>query len=288
MFEVEPANLILARLIGSGLIHEYLKVEEKKERKGERRTHLTVKLMSVLGWFFFRRRLPATYAKAQSRKKWLPSEDSPRLPPLPSKILEEVQKYNASIFELFQQLSWSVACTRKFRECDFMLPCSQRQFPSEFGQAPMEKDSSFQSGLIGQRVRFKARSPLAAISGGGDCFRSPNDLVMNLRNIIQMDMNALPIVPPAPGQAGDRAELEDTNSWALDYMIHGKTKYLWEDNAIDSTRAYKLISGFRDKAAMMVAAIKAYSPPADDIVLKTFVLLHAELAGRLAGDSKSS
>jgi hypothetical protein len=268
------------------LLHEYLRAEEKKYVKAERNTHLTVRLMSVLAWFMGRRRLPSTFARSVPRKKWLPSKDSPRLPPLPSKILAEVQKYNASIFELFQELSWSVACTRKFRESDFMLPCSERQFPVEFDArgAPMEKDSSFQAGLIGQRMRFKARSPLAAISGGSDYFRSPNDLVMNLRNVIQMDMNALPIVPPAPGQAGAEAELEETNSWALDYMIHGKMKYLWEDNAIDSTRAYKLISGLKDSLAMMVAAIKAYNPPSDDIVLKTFTALHEDISTRLQGD----
>jgi hypothetical protein len=282
LFEVEPANFILSRLLSSGLLHEYLIAEKEKVIKGERRTHLTVKLMGVLAWFLFRRRLPSTYAKSQPRKKWIPSADCPALPPLPPKILAEVQSYNASAFELFQQLSWSVASTRKFGEHDFTLPCSKRRFPETWDSrgAPFHKDSDFQKSYVGQLVRFRARSPLAAISGFGDRFRSPVDLVTTVRNVIQMDLNALPIVPPVPGPEGAQGALEPTNSWALDFMIHGKAKYLWEDNAIDATKAYKLISSFNEKTKMTVAALKAYCP-ADDIVLKTFVELHSELDSRL-------
>jgi len=242
-------------------------------------------LVGVLAWLWYRRRLPAEFAKSQVRKKWLPSKDCPALPALPEKILAEVQKYNASIFELFQQLSWSVASTRKFGEHDFSLPLTRTHFPESWDArgAPFAKDSDFQKGYIGQLVRFRARSPLAAISGFGDRFRSPTDLVTTLRNVIQMDLNALPIVPPAAGADCADGALEPTNSWALDFMIHGKMKYLWEDNGIDSTKAYKLISEFKDKAAMIVAALKAYCP-SDDIVLKTFVELRAELDDRLHGE----
>lgn len=287
LFEVEPANFILCRLLSTGLLHEYLKSCEKKYVKGERRTHLTVKLVGVLAWLWYRRRLPAEFAKSQPRKKWLPSKDCPALPALPEKILAEVQKYNASIFELFQQLSWSVASTRKFGEHDFSLPLTRTHFPESWDArgAPFAKDSDFQKGYIGQLVRFRARSPLAAIAGSGDFFRSPTDLVSSLRNVIQMDLNALPMVPPAAGAAGLEGELEPTNSWALDFMIHGKIKYLWEDNGIDSTRAYKLIKDLEDKMLMTVAALKAYCP-ADDIVLKTFKELHAELVDRLKADAK--
>jgi len=90
-------------------------------------------------------------------------------------------------------------------------------------------------------------------------------------------------VPRTQGADGAASELEATNSWILDFMLHGKMKYLAEDNGIDSTRAYKLISGFKDKIAMATAALKAYSP-ADDIVLKTFEQLHADLQSRLGGE----
>jgi len=287
LFEIEPANFILSRLLSSGLLHEYIKAEEPKYNKAERRTHLTVKLTTILAWFLFRRRLPATYAKSGFRKKWLPSENCPCLPPLPSKILKEVKKYNLSVFELFQELAWSVASTKKFGGNDFTLPCSKRQFPESWNAkgAPFEKESVFQKDYVKQLVRFRARSPLAAISGAGDRFRTPNDLVATLRNVIQMDLNALPIVPPAHGEAGVEGELEPTNSWILDFMLHGKMKYLAEDNGIDATKAYKLISGFKEKVEMATRALKAYSSP-DDIVLKTFELLSVELKERMAGSDR--
>jgi len=288
LFEVEPANFILSRLLSSGLLHEYLKAEEKNVIRGERKTHLTVKLTTVLARFLFRRRLPSNFAKSQPRKKWLPSEDCPALPPLPQKIHAELNAYNDSVLELFQELAFSVASTRKFGEQDFLLPVSRRRFQDAWdargnGGSCFQKESEFQKCFIKQLVRFRARSPLDAISGCGDRFRSPNDLVTTLRNVIQMDLNSLPIVPRTQGADGAASELEATNSWILDFMLHGKMKYLAEDNGIDSTRAYKLISGFKDKIAMATAALKAYSP-ADDIVLKTFEQLHADLQSRLGGE----
>jgi len=285
LFEVEPANFILARLLSSGLLHKYLKEEEPKVIKGIRSTHLTVKLTGVLAWFLFRRRLPHCYAKSQKRKKWQPSEACPALPALPTEILEEVQKYNGRVFELFQSLSWSVASTRKFGAQDYTLPVSERSFPTSWDErgAPFLKESDFQKGYIGQLIRFRARSPLAGISGSGDRFTSPSDLVNCVRNVIQMDLNALPIIPPAM-VGGVENGLEVANSWALDFMIHGKLKYLWEDNGIDATLSYKLISSLKEQISMAVQAMKAYSPASGDIVLQTFELLHEQLNDRLVGD----
>jgi len=152
---------------------------------------LTVKLTTVLARFLFRRRLPSNFAKSQPRKKWLPSEDCPALPPLPPKIHAELNAYNDSVLELFQELAFSVASTRKFGEQDFLLPVSRRRFQDAWdargnGGSCFQKESEFQKFFIKQLVRFRARSPLDAISGCGDRFRSPNDLVTTLRNVIQM------------------------------------------------------------------------------------------------------
>jgi hypothetical protein len=197
--------------------------------------------------------------------------------------LKEVERYNDSTFELFQELAFSVASTSKFGEQDYTLPLTERRFPESFpdGKNPFGKDSSFSKPYIGQLVRFRARTPLAAIAGEGDRFRSPNDLVTTLRNIIQMDLNAIPMV-----------HLQDTNSWALDFMIHGKTKYLFEDNGMDSTQAYKYIKQFEDIVKMIAEALKAYkpgkgcNPPVTDIVLQTFEELVAELSSRRVASSK--
>jgi hypothetical protein len=281
LFEVEPANFILNRLLASGLLHDYLTKEKENVKKGQRRTELTVKLTAILAWFLYPQRLPATYAKSQPRKKHLPSEGCPCLPTLPKAILEEVERYNDSTFELFQELAFSVASTRKFAQHDYTLPFTERRFPESWGDSrgnPFGKDSTFSKPYISQLVRFRARTPLAAIAGEGDRFRSPNDLVTTLRNIIQMDLNAIPMV-----------HLQDTNSWALDFMIHGKMYILLEDNGMDSTKAYKFIKQFEDIVKMITDALKAYKPgkkcdpPQSDIVLQTFEELVAELSSRRAG-----
>jgi len=281
LFEVEPANFVLNRLLASGLLHEYLTKEKDKVKKGVRRTDLTVKLTAILAWFLFPQRLPPTYAKSQPRKKHHPSEGCPCLPKLPQKILEEVERYNESTFELFQELAFSVASTRKFVPTDFTLPLSERHFNESWDSRgpPFAKDSRFQKPYTGQLLRFRARTPLAAIAGEGDRFRTPTDLVTTLRNVIQMDLNAIPIV-----------HLQDTNSWALDFMIHGKMKVLMEDNGIDSTSAWKIIKQFEDIVKMVTDALKAYIPKAkakDDIVLLTFEELCAELKSRRAERSNS-
>mmetsp|Transcript_33055 Transcript_33055/g.51346 ORF Transcript_33055/g.51346 Transcript_33055/m.51346 type:complete len:2017 (-) Transcript_33055:221-6271(-) len=283
LFEVEPANFVLNRLLASGLLHEYLTQEKEKVKKGQRRTDLTVKLTAILAWFLFPRRLPRSYARSQPRKKHLPSEGCPCLPPLPQKILEEVKNYNEGVSELFQELAFSVASTRKYDSDDFTLPFSGRCFPDKFPKGnpfgakddkkkDKKKEPDFLAPYIGQQLKFRARTPFAALAGEGDRFRSPADLVTTVRNVIQMDLNAIPMVT-----------LKDTNSWALDFMIHGKMKVLWEDNGIDATSAWKLLKEFEDIVRMLIDAIKVYKPSKEDIVLTTFEELAAELAARRDG-----
>lgn len=69
---------------------------------------------------------------------------------------------------------------------------------------------------------------------------------------------------------------EETNSWLLDYMIHGQRKYLWEDNGISATRAWKLIDEFLQMLKKAEKALKAFAPE-KDIVLTTFGALAKEL-----------
>mmetsp|Transcript_124043 Transcript_124043/g.345226 ORF Transcript_124043/g.345226 Transcript_124043/m.345226 type:complete len:658 (+) Transcript_124043:2976-4949(+) len=277
LFEVEPANFLLNRLLSKGLLHEYLTKEKKNVRKGDRRTHLTVKLTSVLAWLLYRRRLPNSVPKERSqRKNHLPSDGCPYLPPLPKPILDEVKKYNASVFEHFQDLAWVVASTRKVGEPDLALPLSKRVFrPGWDPRGPpfVKGASEFETGFIQQIVRFRARSPFSAISGLGDNFSSPADLANSVRNVMHLDVSSFPSVGAAMLQ--DKG-LEDTNSWMLDFMIHGKRRYLWEDNGINATKAWRLVDDFKEAVRKVSIALKTYSPP-DDIVLKTFTELAEEI-----------
>jgi hypothetical protein len=287
LFEVEPANFILTRLLAKGLLHKYLEDCKEKVVKDQRTTHLTVKLTSVLAWFFFRQRLPTLIpTEKRQRKKHLPSKGSPVLPPLPAEILAEVKSYSSSTFEIFQQLSWTVATTRKIQQIDLTLPFSETEFPDDWDPRgePFEKgEDSFFADYVKQLTRYRARSPFSAVSGLGDHFKTPQELVTCVRNVLHMDLNSLPIVLPA---GGDDDSLEPTNSWALDFMIHGSRKYLYEDNGLDSTMAWRLISEFVGKVRMAVAAIKVFAP-AGDIVLETFEELANEMDSRLKGKGAS-
>lgn len=285
LFEIEPANIVLARLLSKGLIHKFLKDEARKEKKADRKTHLTVRLVSVLSWLLYRRRLPSILPKERAtRKKHLPSESCPVLPPLPEKILAEVQSYNESVFEHVQQLAWTVASTRKIGEVDLALPMSQKAFRSGWdprGEPFTDpKGSDLAARIIKQMTRYRARSPFSAINGEGDIFSCTSDLVNSARNVLHLDMNSFPtIAQPMLEQDG----LEPTNSWMLDFMIHGKIKYLWEDNGVGPTKAWRLISDFREAVKKATAAIKSYSPEGD-LVLKTFEQLGSEIDKYLKGE----
>jgi len=90
---------------------------------------------------------------------------------------------------------------------------------------------------------------------------------------MHLDLNQFPTI------AADcfiAEEIEGTNSWILDFMTHGKIKYLWEDNGINQTVAWRLISDFKDQVKRSTDAIRNYSPK-DDIVLKTFDELGQEM-----------
>lgn len=282
LFEIEPANFALSRLLANGALHEYLTDAESNERKGERRTHLTVKLTAILAWLLYPRRLPSSApTDGPQRKKHLPSKACPYLPPLPLGILKEIQEYNKHVFETFQQFGWSVASTWNFGEHDLSLPYTKKRFPAAGDCAAIFKDDSeFCKDFLALRSKFRSRSPFSALSGVADFYSSPTDLVKNIRPVVHLDLNSLPMIAP-PLLGGDG--LEPTNSWMLDFMIHGKIKYLWEDNGLSSTKAWKLISSFKDAVKMATTALKVYSPP-DDIVLRTFTNLAGEMEAYLKAE----
>jgi len=283
LFDIEPANFILARLLGKGLLHKYLEREQKRMIKGQRRTHLTVKLTSILAWFLCRKRLPNIVPKDRvPRKKHLPSADSPALPALPPAIAEEVVAYNESVFEHVQELAWTVASTEKIgkdpQQGDMEMPLSGKTFRSGWDPRgePFDKEKSeFAPKLIKQITRYRSRSPFTAITGDGDEFTCPADLVSSARNLLHLDMNTFPTVA-VPMLEAPAGSFEPSNSWMVDFMIHGKIKYLWDDNGIDPTKAYFLINKFKEAVKKASTAL-GYFAPEDDIVRKTFKLLHDEI-----------
>merc|ERR1712232_948764 len=272
-------NLILARLLSSGVLHDYLTKESRKEvKKDKKETYMTVKLTNILAWFICRRRLPETYARWHKRKGHHPSADCPALKPLPAKILDEVGKYNENVFSCFQDLAFACATTKKMCPDDFTLPYSKLIFPSEVDSRGRGFGKEYAELLMKQRLR----SPFSALTGSGNTLESPHDLVKYTRCVTHFDLNSLPMVAPALNELGN---VEATNSWAVDFMTHGKSKYLMEDNGIDSTKAWKLISNFVEAVKMLIAILKIYAP-ADDIVLKTLEELGAEMQKKLEGEKR--
>jgi len=232
----------------------------------------------VLAWLLYPRRLPRYVSRERvARKKHLPSEGCPVLPPLPEDILQEVQRYNEVCLEHFQDLAWTVASTRKISDQDLELPLSGKAFRPGWDPrgTPFIKGSDFEKEFIQQIVRYRARSPFSAISGAGDEFDSPLDLATSARTVMHLDIASF-LTVGAPMLGDEEGSLEETNSWILDFMIHGKIKYLWEDNGINATKAWKLINDFKDAVKKTAQALKVFSP-ADDIVFKTFTALADEM-----------
>lgn len=278
LFESEPANLFLSRVLCSGALHEYLTTMASQVRKDQRQTHLTVRLAGILGWFMQRRRLPRMSRSKPTRKKHLPSDTCPRLPSLPEAILKVVQDYNASTFELFQELAFSVASSRKFGDDDVTLPFTTVSFQDEH-KMPFSDEAEFRRQFLDQRLKFKARSPFAAMEGSGDTFSSPADLVNTVRSVLHLDIHMLPIIPP-PVSQDFSSGLEPTNSWIVDYLIHGKKEMLSEDNGLHAAKVWTMINKFKDNLKMVLEVLKTMSPK-DDIVLTTTAQLVAELHGLL-------
>jgi len=268
LFDSEPANFLMARVLASGALHSYLKSETKKVKKGDRSTSVTVKLTAVLAALIFRKRLPDIRPREKiARKLCRPSAGCPALPPLPPKIQKVVEEYSDGMFNLFQEFAWTVASARKPAAVDLTLPITGRVSRENWDERgePFAEESSFQKAYLGQLIRPRARSPFVAISGLSDVFQSEGDLVNSLRPVIHLDDQAVPLISTQPA-----------NSWMLDFMIHGKKKYLEIDNGINATEAWKVITGFQDAVKQLTVVMAVYCPK-EDIVLTTAQQLNREI-----------
>jgi len=144
---------------------------------------------------------------------------------------------------------------------------------------PFSDEAEFRRQFLDQRLKFKARSPFAAMEGSGDTFSSPADLVNTVRSVLHLDIHMLPIIPP-PVSQDFSSGLEPTNSWIVDYLIHGKKEMLSEDNGLHAAKVWTMINKFKDNLKMVLEVLKTMSPK-DDIVLTTTAQLVAELHGLL-------
>jgi len=249
--EFEPANFVLARLLKSGALSNYLRCQEYQEVTGYRSD--TVRLAGVLGWLLGQRRLPAGsralpeyMARTRTRKNRLPCETSPILPLPEEEIMDEVLAYNQAVFKLTQDVALTACSSREFTENDFTLPLTGKNFNmnSEAGTVPIAMaDSSFGQCLDASLIKCKSksRSPFAMLSGkGDDSFTSLQDLMTSARRLVYLDMNSFSSAA-APIFADPELVLPPTNSWLLDLMLHRNLLFLTEDNGIKRPAAFKLL-----------------------------------------------
>merc|ERR1712014_80106 len=108
---------------------------------------------------------------------------------------------------------------------------------------------------------------------------NPRDLMKYSRVVVHLDLNSLPMAAPSMFAV---EQLEDTNSYLVDFMTHGKMRYLMDDNGLNSTKAWKLINATKESVQMASKALKFFSPD-EDIVVTTFERLGEEMERYLKG-----
>jgi len=289
LFEIEPANLMIVRLLRSGALHKYLKEEEPKVLRSERSSHLTIKLAVVLSHLLFRQRVTVskkTYTV--ERRNHLPSKNCPILDPLPDEIQKVVEAYDRDVFSLYQQFIHSCSGTVDLKDKDLDLPYSKaRMRPERFPNKVIPfkvKESEFLKSYNDQIIKYKSRSPISAFQGKGDYFTDTRDIIDGVRDhVVRIDYDTFPTLNTR----------EKANSWLIDYLIHGQLKYLTVDNRLDPSEAYNLVTKMTQALDMMLQCLEKTCPELDDktkhpvdIVFSTMKALRAELGSRAKTGNK--
>jgi len=277
-FLTEPGNLALNRLFRSRKLHAYLAEQNAAVKKEDKSTWLSTKLCGILAYLFFPRFVmsassapktdkpvdPAEEAEMmpawRKRRKHKPSEGCPGLPPVPPSIKEELESYNKDVLDTY--LNWvHVMSTRtpySVEANDFTLPFTARELPHDL------KSQTFPKGIANPKGKFmtwlhstnnsaQARNLFSCLQGRmGDTFMSADDAVKNTRRgVLRMDEKVLPVV-----ESGENA----TNSYLLDFCMHGKLSVLAADNGISATDAYRLVKDFQDALEMVLHALEKIVP----------------------------
>jgi len=174
-----------------------------------------------------------------------------------ARVQAVIEAYNANVFDCFS--NYAVACTRgkSLEEEDAQLPLSKREIlPS--APAPAGGLSKLFSAA---QVQTETRAPLAALAGTNDQFRDPFDLVDCVRrHLVRLDTGSLPLFLP---EGRGSPSMERTNSWVLDFYLHGKLKYLTPDNGISASESWQLVKNFNTSLYMLCVGLKEIAPEQD-------------------------
>lgn len=141
-----------------------------------------------------------------------------------------------------------------------------------------EDESPFFDIFKKQVIKYRARAPFSALGGEGDVFQDSFQWVTSARStMLHLDVESFPIIPPSRGESEG---LEAANSYALDFMMHGRLKYLAEDNGLTLTQAWKAIHDFGTSLDMLCIAIEKMCPHEEDLVRKSVEAVRSEMKVR--------
>ncbi|CEL97702.1 unnamed protein product [Vitrella brassicaformis CCMP3155] len=299
IFETEPGNLFLNRLLLSGRLHQLLKrvestpaIEEEQDRT----------LLLVLALLFQRRtllpsaRYHANTAPEARRRSEMFSAKSPFLPPVPHPVLSEISALNDEVFSTVENCIHSSSATRSFRPEDFRLPLSTKQMGNETDSQHVS--SRFSTCFGNQVIKYSARSPFMAVTGVGDAFLGIQDIICSTRSDVFIDILMIPHLRlplgTEKGLAEDDAVLSHDyeaaarnevllNSWILDFYTHGKLALL-RNNGLGS-ESWASVKSFIDILAKIKAVLTRILKKSEDPVFECVERLHNRLSQLLKAAS---
>ncbi|KAF4690681.1 putative ATP-dependent RNA helicase ddx60 [Perkinsus olseni] len=239
LFEREPDNLVLHRLLAMPGLEDIVKRWRRDERKADETSHATYKLLQVLSWFV----LPWPQLRhtrdrvIEKRRRHQPTASCPVLyeKDLEPEFRDLVPSYNEALKdELLRMAVLNFKMKGKVAndEASFQLPFTHTEYRRSFAEDIWSDDSEVMAALIKSRVKCTVRSPFSALDGSGDEFGSAQELIRNCRPGFTMDLGKVPYSPFGDGCL---------SSYITDFFVHGRLEFLQKDNLLGASESWKIV-----------------------------------------------
>lgn len=228
---VEPGNFVLAALLRDGIIHDLCTPTDD-----ETDDDMHVRLLHVLSHLFHRRPLhPCAFGDHRVTESY----SNVVLDGLPYHLAESVRAHNARALSVITAYIRSAA-KRLPRNATAALPISNVPFPVENGGDAVT--GGLVDALLAEAVPFAARSPFAALSGGGDIFGSAEEISSSVVDGISFEPAAAPVTEPVRLHVNATAQV--LNSFVLDYYKHGQRRVIIEANGLNASEFWNGVNDF--------------------------------------------
>mmetsp|Transcript_20064 Transcript_20064/g.27638 ORF Transcript_20064/g.27638 Transcript_20064/m.27638 type:complete len:2046 (+) Transcript_20064:56-6193(+) len=217
LYYLEPCNMFLIQIILSGAIYRLCKEYENVEER-------CVALMKVLAHIWGVVSVSQIQHLPQERNELI----SVVLPPLEGEFKDAVDSHNKIAMETFSNYVRFIAHKKPVTGSP-LLPASREKI---FDAPP--PPSSVLEDLV---ICSATRSPFAALSGHGDDYELPDDLVNSVKSGYEVDSSLLPTMNH---EIGNRK----LNAFALDFFRTGRVEVLTRHSHVTRSRAYGLLKDF--------------------------------------------